>query len=213
MLVSCKGNIISLFIFILLYGFIGYTQEKPVRLVEEKQKKRTILYVQNDSETDKSVFLKVNPTGYRRSAQRPIIKTIPAKNKVQMLILIPLTDVASHYTYNLVVNEELETIDVDRSKNPKKQAPVSSIMRSETIIFTKIDCEKCTILISKLKEKHIKFREVNIDTQNRYRDYLWELLKKDGYNKNIIGVPLAVIKGKLKYPIDNIEDFISQLNK
>ncbi len=209
-----KKKIAKSFVFIFLLGFLSYAQDnKPVRLIEEKQKKRTIIYVQNDTDIEKSVFLKVNPIGYRRSANKPIIKTIPAKSKVQMMILIPLTDVDSHYTFDLIVNKELETMKVDRSKNLQKQAPVSSIMRSETIIFTKNDCEKCAILISKLKEKHIKFREVNIDAKNRYRDYLWELLNIDGYDKNSVGVPLAVVKGKLKYPIDDLDKFILKLNE
>lgn len=118
---SLKKNFIPLSIIIILISCTSYAQEKPVRLVEEKQKKRTIIYVQNDTDTDKSVFLKVNPTGYRRSAQRPIIKNIPAKGKIQMLILIPLTNVESHYTYNLVINEELESIDVKHGKSLKKK--------------------------------------------------------------------------------------------
>ncbi|WP_438424740.1 hypothetical protein [Aquimarina macrocephali] len=118
---SLKKNFIPLSIIIILISCTSYAQEKPVRLVEEKQKKRTIIYVQNDTDTDKSVFLKVNPTGYRRSAQRPIIKNIPAKGKIQMLILIPLTNIESHYTYNLVINEELESIDVKHGKSLKKK--------------------------------------------------------------------------------------------
>ncbi len=207
-----KKNIIVVFIFIFLFGFYINAQEKPVRLIEEKLKKRTILYVQNDTDVEKSVFLKVEPIGYRRSAQRPIIKKIPANSRLQMMVLIPLTDVESYYTYNLVVNEALEAIEVDRSKAPKKEAPVSSIMRSETIIFTKNDCKKCGSLISKLSESHIKFREVNIDAKNRYRDYLWDLLDKDGYNKNTVGVPLAVVEGILKYPIDDLDEFVKSLS-
>ncbi len=113
-----------LFLFIFLSNVSILAQDHPIRLVEEKLKKRTILYVQNDTDHEKSVFLKVNPTGYRRSAQRPIIKKIPANSKVQMLILIPLTDVESHYTYNLVINDQLETIDVDRGKKTIKKDTV-----------------------------------------------------------------------------------------
>ncbi len=118
MITSLKKHIFIIFITL---SFVISAQEKPVRLIEEKQKKRTILFVQNDTDDEKSVFLKVNPTGYRRSAQRPIIRKIPAKSKVQMLILIPLTDVESHYTYNLIINDELETIDVKRSKELKRK--------------------------------------------------------------------------------------------
>lgn len=108
-------------IFVLSISFNSFSQEKSVYLVEEKLKKRTILSVKNDTDQDKSVFLKVNPKGYRRSAQRPVIKNIPAKSKVEILILIPLKDTISSYTYNLVVNDALESIDVKRSKISKQR--------------------------------------------------------------------------------------------
>ncbi len=114
-------NIRIAFLFIFLFGFMGFSQRKLVRLIEDKQKKRTILYIQNDTNEDKSVFLKIKPTGYRRSAQRPIIKNIPAKTKVQILILVPLADVISHYTYDLIVNEKLDIIEVERIKNSQKK--------------------------------------------------------------------------------------------
>ncbi|GAA4277788.1 hypothetical protein [Aquimarina mytili] len=114
-------NTLIIYLCTILFGFISYSQEKSLRLIEDKQKKRTILYIQNDTDTEKSVFLKINPIGYRRSANKPMIKIIPAKSKVQMLILIPLADVESHYTYNLIVNDKLETIDVKRSKELKKK--------------------------------------------------------------------------------------------
>ncbi len=119
-----RKSIATLF-FIVFFGFLSHSQEKPVRLVEEKQKKRTILYVQNDTDNEKSVFLKVNPIGYRRSAQRPIIKKIPAKSKIQILILIPLTNVKSYYTYSLVVNDKLDTIEVQRNKGLKKKDSIN----------------------------------------------------------------------------------------
>ncbi len=121
MLISIKKSFILSSIFIFLIGISTYSQENSVRLIEDKQKKRTIIYAQNDTDTDKSVFLKISPIGYRKSAHRPIIKIIPANSKAQMLILIPLTDVESHYTYDLIVNDELETIDVKRSKGLKKK--------------------------------------------------------------------------------------------
>ncbi|MEW7280067.1 glutaredoxin domain-containing protein [Aquimarina sp. 2201CG1-2-11] len=188
-----------------------YSQVKNVYLVEEKQKKRTIIYVQNDSSTDKSVFLKINPTGYRRSAHRPIIKNIPANSKVQMSILIPLADTESSYTYNLIVNNELETIDVERDKTPQKEAPLSSIMGSEIIIFTRETCNKCETLISQLNKNHIKYREVNIDTRTRYREFLWELLHKEGYDKKNVAVPLGIVKGIINLPIDDIDLFVQKL--
>lgn len=109
--------ILRLVYILLFFSFFNlFSQEKEVYLVEEKQKKRTILYIQNDTDKSKSVFLKIKPIGYRKSAHRPIIKNIPSKSKVQILILIPLKDVTSSYTYDLVVNEDLENIDIKRSQ-------------------------------------------------------------------------------------------------
>ncbi|AXT53317.1 hypothetical protein D1818_21730 [Aquimarina sp. BL5] len=196
-----------------LYFSLVWGQEKQVRLIEDVQKKRTTIYVQNDTDIDKSVFLKINPIGYRRSAQRPVIKNIPAKSKVQMIILIPLTDVASSYTYNLIVNEELQNMEVDRTKGPKKEAPLSSILKSEIIIFTKEGCEKCQLLITKLQLDHVKFREININSKNRYINYLWKLLNDKGYNKTTAQLPLSLKQGELIHPIGNIDDFVSSVSK
>ncbi|WP_103864989.1 hypothetical protein [Aquimarina sp. I32.4] len=107
-----------LLLFVTLFFTIisGYSQIGTVHLIEKKLKKRTIIYIQNDTDKEKNVFLKINPVGYRKSAQRPIIKNIPAKSKMQMRILIPLLNVKSHYTYDLIVNKEAETIDINNVK-------------------------------------------------------------------------------------------------
>lgn len=213
MTLSIMKCILKIFIPLFLFTNLSYAQEKKVRLVEEVLKKRTLLYIQNDTEENKNIFLKVNPIGYRKSAQRPIIKDIPAKSKVQVMIIIPLKDTASSYTYTLIVNDEPEVIDINRSDTGKKQAPIQSIMHNEVIIFTKKDCKKCETLITLLKKKRVKHRAVNIDTKSRYRDYLWELLEKDGYDKNNIGVPLAYVKGKRKYPIYDLNKFTTLLSE
>lgn len=204
---------LAIYLISFLYFSLVWGQEKQVRLIEDVQKKRTTIYVQNDTDIDKSVFLKINPIGYRRSAQRPVIKNIPAKSKVQMIILIPLTDVASSYTYNLIVNEELQNMEVDRTKGPKKEAPLSSILKSEIIIFTKESCEKCQLLITKLQLDHVKFREININSKNRYINYLWKLLNDKGYNKTTAQLPLSLKQGELIHPIGNIDDFVSSVSK
>lgn len=114
--------------FSLLLFVNSFIQERKVYLVEEKLKKRTIIYVQNDTDTPKSVFLKINPTGYRRSANRPIIKNIPPLSKKQMLVLIPLKDSTPNYTYDLIINDALENMDIKRSK--LKQETLSPITDS-----------------------------------------------------------------------------------
>lgn len=189
-------------------------QEKQVRLVEDVQKKRTILYVQNDTDSDKSVFLKIDPIGYRRSAQRPIIKNIPAKSKVQMLILIPFTDVKSSYTYNLIVNEELQNIDVKRQKEKPKEVSFRDTSKYDLLIYTEKNCTKCDTLTQKLKNEKIDFLEIDIDSKNnQLSPQFWDAMYFKGYNRKRIRIPFAKKNGRLYHPITDFDKFIHTITR
>ena len=187
-------------------------QEKQVRLVEDIQKKRTIIYVQNDTDSDKSVFLKINPIGYRRSAQRPIIKNIPANSKVQMIILIPFTDVKSSYTYNLIVNEELQNIDAKRQKQNSKETSISNTSKYDLLIYTEQNCTTCDTLIQKLKDKKVDFLEIDIDSKNNLlTPQFWDAMYFKGYNRKRMRIPFAKKNGRLYHPINDFDKFISTI--
>ena len=188
-----------------------WAQQKAVVLIEKKLPKRTILYAKNNTDKPQNIFLKVNPTGYRKSSSRPIIKTIPPASQSEMITLIPLKDVESSYTYNLIINEEPNFIEINRSEGPKKEANVADIMDNELVIFTKKDCEKCSKLLKGLHEKHIAYREINVDTKDRFYQYFWERLKKDGYEEKAIIAPVIVQQGVLKYPIKDVSAALSEL--
>lgn len=189
-------------------------QEKPIFLVEDVQKKRTIIYVQNDTDSDKSVFLKINPIGYRRSAQRPIIKNIPANSKVQMLILIPFTDQESSYTYDLVVNNELENITANRKKRTLKEVPPQTVSKFKLFVYTSQDCKRCDTLRQKLKEKEVKFLEVDIDGKNNLLSpVFWRKMKDQGYTRENIKLPFAKTNKRLFYPIDDFDEFVENLTR
>ncbi|WP_299437715.1 hypothetical protein [uncultured Aquimarina sp.] len=189
-------------------------QEKQVHLVEDIQKKRTILYVQNDTDSDKSVFLKINPIGYRRSAQRPIIKNIPANSKKQMIILIPLTDVPSSYTYNLIVNEELQNIDAKRQKEKPQEVPPQTVSKYHVFVYTEQNCNRCDTLKQKLKDKKINFLEVDIDSKNNLLSpVFWKKMNDKGYTRENIKLPFVKKNKALYYPIPDFDTFIKEITK
>ncbi|MFD2565369.1 hypothetical protein [Aquimarina rubra] len=191
-----------------------YAQEKTVHLVEDVQKKRTTIYVQNDTDSDKSVFLKINPIGYRRSAQRPIIKNIPANSKEEMLILIPLTDVASSYTYDLVVNEELENIDVKRQKEKPKEVPPQTVSKYKLFVYTEQNCARCDSLKQKLNDKKVEFLEVDIDSRNNLLSpVFWRKMQEEGYTRENIELPFVKKNKKLYYPISDFDTFIEEITR
>mgnify|MGYP000751467539 CR=1 FL=1 len=186
-------------------------QQNGVKIIEEKKAKRHLIYAENTTSEIRNVFLKVNPKGYRRTANRPLIKNIPPKSKVLLITLIPLKDIENSYTYIFTSNKEQNDLDLNRKKNDKPLS-LPEIMDSEVVIFTTDECNKCISLIEALKTKRIKHREVNIDKQDRFYLYTWQLLKEKGYETNSILLPIASVKGELITPIGRVDDFVGELS-
>jgi len=194
---------------IYILSFSSFAQKNGVKIIEKKTSKRHLIYAENTTSESRSVFLKVNSTGYRRTADRPVIKHIPPKSKTLLITLIPLKNIESNYTYIFTANKDLNNLNVNRTK-AAKEISLSKVMKSELVIFTTDDCPKCVSLIEILKTKRIKHREVNINKKDRFYLYTWQLLKKKGYDTNSILLPIASVKGKLITPIGSIDHFITQ---
>ncbi|WP_378176997.1 hypothetical protein [Aquimarina sp. SS2-1] len=209
-----KTCIYVLFSSVFLIPISTLGQDKTVYLVEDVQKKRTIIYVKNDTDSDKSVFLKITPTGYRRSAQRPIIKNIPANSKEEMLILIPLTDVESSYTYDLVVNEELENIDAKQQKGKPKEIPPQTVSQYKLFVYTAQNCVRCDSLKQKLNDKKVQFLEVDIDSKNNLLSpVFWRKMNEEGYTRENIELPFVKKDKKLYYPILSLDEFTEEITR
>ena len=92
-------------------------QQNGVFIIEEKTKKRHFLFAKNTTNENRSVFIKVDAIGYRRTADRPTIKIVPPNSKILLTTLIPLKDTVSTYTYIFTANKEQQNIDVTRLKS------------------------------------------------------------------------------------------------
>lgn len=97
--------------------FLARAQQNGVFIIEEKTEKRHFLYAKNTADESRSVFIKVNAIGYRRTADRPTIKIIPPNSKVLLTTLIPLKNTSSSYTYIFTANKEQENLDIIRLKS------------------------------------------------------------------------------------------------
>jgi len=99
-----------------MFSIVLNAQQNGVHIIEEKTEKRHFLYAENTTNEDRSVFLKVEATGYRRRADRPIIKIIPPNSKVLLTTLIPLKNTTNNYTYIFTANKTQENIGIIRVK-------------------------------------------------------------------------------------------------
>ncbi len=200
-------------VFFLLYFILGIAsvsiaQQNGVTIVEKKGPKRHLLYAKNDADASRSVFLKVVASGYRRRADRPVIKLIPPKSEVLMMTLIPLRDTISSYTYIYVANTEEENLGIIREKNPTESLGMNDFIESRNLIFTNNGCDKCDLLIGMLQEKRKTFRKVDIREKDWAFDYAVRYLENRGEKLDTIALPMALLKGKVIQPIPDLSSFV-----
>ncbi|GAK94779.1 hypothetical protein JCM19298_354 [Nonlabens ulvanivorans] len=118
----------ALFLFIIAIPL--QQQPEGINITVEKGHKKITYYAENVTDNDLDLFFKVNSTGFRRSADRPMIETIPAKTKKALITLIPLTGKDTTHTYIAVVTKKENNIELRKTDtivkdvmriDPKKQ--------------------------------------------------------------------------------------------
>lgn len=107
------ASFIALLSLVLLTS-MNLTQE-AVTIVKEVQGKRLKFYAQNNTDETYELFFMIKSKGFRRSADRPMIKQIPAGRKVYLMNIIPLKGQDTSYT--IIKNyEKSELRDLDFRK-------------------------------------------------------------------------------------------------
>ena len=115
-------------------------------------------------------ILMVFAEGYRRSADKPILKDIPF-SKVPMTTLIELFRYSSSYTYDLIVNENRDnSVSVTYEK---QVVDIENVLKGKIVIFSISNCEKCEKLVALLESERVNFRNFNLDEDpSLYRQFM-----------------------------------------
>ena len=144
-------------IFICLCSCQLFSQGETVVISEKKTGKRIVLLAENKTADTLNVFLMVQSEGYRRSADKPVLKNIPPNSIVPMITLIELTNVPSSYSYELIVNDKEKPIELDYGK---EVVDIQNAIKGKIVVFTLPNCEKCTLLSTTLvnnRTTHLTF--------------------------------------------------------
>lgn len=157
-------------ILLCLFSYQLYAQAEKVLITEKKKGKRVVLQAENVTSDTLNVFFMVNSNGYRRSADKPILKDIPPKSKIKMMTLIELTNVESSYTYELIVNGKNKPKEIDYTN---KIIDIENVIKGKLVIFTLTPCEKCKVLLSQLSLNHTPYQSYDIAKEPlRYRQFM-----------------------------------------
>ncbi len=205
----------SLLILALLLTTSVFSQNEHeyVKLKEEKKGKRLSLYAENTDTISYDIFLKVETKDYRRSSNRPILRTVAPKSKIKLMTLIQLANTQGKYNSVFIVNEVAYALEIDKDFEALNVKLDKAIKDKKVTLYTKDDCLICPDAKQILTNNKIAYTEYNIDKDSiNYLKIVKEFQKnKSNGNKNRI--PLLKIENKIYNNIETVDDFIVALQE
>ena len=200
----------TLLFVILLLSIPIWSQVEDVILIEEKEPKRWMLYAQNNTNEEQEAFLMVQGEGFRRSANRPVIKKVPPQTKVLMITLIPLKDTQPSYTTIFTYENELQTLKKKHSDSFEEHVNIRPLQDDELTVFTIYDCPKCELLLSYLNKHRIPHRVLDVDKHDKVREFMFSHLRDSVSKPAIVKLPVIMFKKKKYFDIEHMERFLER---
>ncbi|WP_299888401.1 glutaredoxin domain-containing protein [uncultured Lacinutrix sp.] len=208
-----KQIIVLFFVFLITLNGLAQTEHKYVKLSEEKKGKRLTLYATNTDSISYDLFLKVETKDYRRSSNRPIIRTIAANNKIKLLTLIQLTGTKGKYKSIFVVNEVAYALEVNKDHEGLDFKLDRAIKDKKVTLFTKDDCIICPDTKRILETNNIAYTEYNIDKDSTNYLRIIKEFQADKKNRFENRIPLLKVNNQVFNNIKSTEDFIGALRE
>ena len=204
-----NGTLFTLFL--LTATVLGFSQSEKVSLLEENQGKRTHLFVQNHTADTLNVFLRVAAEGFRRSADKPILKDLLPHSKTKMTTLIALEGIPSTYTYDLIVNEFRDNaISV---AHDSEVIDISETLNGKLVLFTKGECGKCQLLEALLTSEHIPHQNFNIEEDMALYEQLLQFLEKQNNLPETLNFPIIWDREKVLFGYEDLQEVLNRLRK
>lgn len=179
-----------------------------IEIIEQKRGKLTDLYAQNKSEDTLNIFFLVHAKGYRKSASKPIITNISPFSSIKLTTLIELSSEPSSYTYDLVINGDATDTSFDYEDLPKD---IEKIINRKIVLFTGINCEKCSELTTALDEEKVRYELIDINEKPvYYRQFIAHIQSELTVNTHI-RLPLIWNKDYVIFGYDDLNMVLGEL--
>ena len=206
-----KNYILLLLLILFTIGANAQNDHKYVKLTEKIKGKRYELYIENTDSISYDIFLKVDTEDFRRSSERPILKTIPPKSKQRVLTMVILNGKEGKYTYTLIINEVAYALQFDKDFE-LLDTKLDEELKSKTVeIYTQNDCSICPDAKRILTKNKIGYKEYNIDQDTTHYNKLIKEFKALKPNSAVNHIPILKVDNKVYNQIESLEDFIEAL--
>jgi glutaredoxin len=197
--------------FTLFICTLGLSQQEKVVITEKKKGKRIVLMAENKTTDTLNVFIMLTAQGYRRSADRPVVMNIPPRKKVHVMTLIEMEDQESSYTYNLIVNKNL---DNSLTLEPEEDVvDIENVLKGKVVVFSKTDCKKCDNLSAFLFRDQVNHRNFNISEDPKLYSQFMNFIDKELQETTKIRFPVIWNKTYTIFGYDDLEKTVEEISK
>ncbi len=185
-----------------------FSQEKEIKIEEERVANRLMLYAINENLVDLDVMLEVEGTGFRQSKSKPRMVRVPATSKVHMLNLMVNKKQQPVYTAKITANDSLSRRALRKPFDLVKIDPKKPL----TVYLTR-NCVTCDTIVASLNA-------------SPYRYTLHDLVEKPEIEKQLAGSfvgtgttieeltnPVFSIQGSIYGNISDYDTLLEKLNE
>lgn len=196
-----------LFSIIIAFSFSlnGFAQKRKIKIEDEIEKNRLVLYAVNENLQDFDILLTVKGTGFRQRAGKPRLTRIPGASRVKVQSLVIERGEEPLYTYLIVANDSLSRRVIKPEFTKIKIDPIKPIT-----VYTSERCISCDTLIQSLDNGTYKYKSINLSENEKKAD----ALKKYVIGLDTITSPIINFGGILHTDIIDYDQLLEKmLNK
>lgn len=182
-------------------------QIRPVKIVDETENNRILIYAINENEFDLDVSIEIEGWGFRQRAGVPRLYRVPKASKVNIANLIVERGLKAAYTYKLKVNDSLS-----RRVVRMKAIPVKIDPRKNILVYLKDGCTSCDSLISNLDRSYYNYRKMELSEKPEVKEFLINTFRYTETPYDSIRNPIVSLGGTLYSEIETYEQLLEKLN-
>ena len=187
---------------VICYTSSVYAQDSIIKIIEEKESNRLMLYALNETDIDYDVMITVEGVGFRQSSAKPRLTRVPATSKVNIARLSLIKGKFFDYSYKLVVNDSLSRRALRRQSelikvNPKKQITV----------YIPENCMSCDSIMKPLNDSKYVFTSHNLGEKPEIKKQLGLPMSQ----LDSLQTPLFSLAGILYPKVKNYDQLLEKL--
>lgn len=195
------------YLFIFGISTCVFSQERPIKIVDETENNRILIYAINENEYDLDVSIEIEGWGFRQRAGVPRMYRVPKASKVNIASLIVERGMKAAYTYKLKVNDSLS-----RRVVRNKAIPVKIDPRKNILVYLKEGCTSCDSLVSKLDNSYYNYRKMVLSKNPEVKEFLINTFRYTETPFDSIDNPIVSLGGTLYTEIETYEQLLQKLN-